>query len=77
MKFTRISYETMNTDRQKWNQTHGFTIAILIFCLIPLDIVGGTADKQSTSMDENEEYAGKIDICIPIYHNRGKRYKLL
>ena len=49
----------MNTDRQKWIQKHGLSIAIFVFCVISLPIVGGTADKSSTSFNEKMGFTGR------------------
>ena len=49
----------MNTARQKWIQKHGLSIAIFVFCVISVAIVGGTADKSSTSFNEKMGFTGK------------------
>ena len=75
MKLNRHSYKKMNTARQKWIQMHGLSIAIFVVCVISLAIVGGTADKSSTSFDEKMGFTGKynflatkiIDIKTIIY----------
>ena len=49
----------MNTARQKWIQKHGLSIAMFVFCIMSIAIVGGTADKTSTSFNENSGFTGK------------------
>ena len=49
----------MNTARQKWIQMHGLSIAMFVFCVVSVAIVGGTVDKSSTSFNEKMGFTGK------------------
>ena len=41
---------------------HGLSIAIFVFCVISVAIVGGTADKSSTAFNEKMGFTGKYNF---------------